>query len=73
MDLTMWETVLQSQSLHPDWDAQEHIAYLDMECHPVSVLGRRTGETPEQVVERWLRENADAGRPEAELRKAGIK
>jgi hypothetical protein len=71
-DLTMWQTVLQSQAIHPDWDAETHLAYLDQEAYPVSTLGQAAGRTPKEVVERWLRENADAGRPETLRMEAGL-
>lgn len=71
-DLTMWQAVLQSQAIHPDWDAQMHLAYLDMECFDTNKLGRGTEETALEVIERWLLENADSGRVAALLKDAGM-
>ena len=70
---TMWQTVLQSQAIHPDWAAEIHLAYLDQEGFPVGALGSWRDEKPLETVERWLRENADAGRPEALLTEAGMR
>jgi hypothetical protein len=69
--LTMWQTVLQSQALHPGWTAEEHLAYLrldDLEHDP----GTLTGGTPEEVIGRWLAENITSGRLEIVWRNAGM-
>jgi hypothetical protein len=67
---TMWQTVLQSQAIHPDWDAAMHAGYLEHEAFldPTAL----TGGTPEEVIGRWLADNVASGRLELTWRNAGM-
>lgn len=58
MRLTTWQTVLQSQMIHPDWNVETHLAYLKQEG---ASLHRLNGD-PEILITRWLAENRAAGR-----------
>jgi hypothetical protein len=64
MRLTMWQVVLQSQLIHPDWSPEIHLAFLEQEGYDTQEMefGPTTGWTPAEIVERWLRQNMEAGR-----------
>jgi hypothetical protein len=54
---TMWHTVLQSQIIHPDWTAQEHMDFLDEEGFDTSTINYPRVDdcsTPLDVVQHWL-------------------
>lgn len=54
--LTAWQVVLQSQVIHPEWNAVEHGHFLMDEGYDVSALGVED-ETPLRCIRRWLDEN----------------
>lgn len=64
--LTIWQLVLQSQLIHPDWSAMDHLGYLvddefrdpcaECHTHPLGVT---------ELIDRWLAENVAAGRAPA--------
>lgn len=54
--LTMWQTVLQSQLIHPDWNAQDHLDYLHQEGYDWTRLVM-SGLSPSGLVSEWLKIN----------------
>jgi hypothetical protein len=57
--LTQFQTVLQTQAIHPEWTARQHADYLRAE-HPKGVSGLRGDPVP--LIEGWLMENIGTGR-----------
>jgi hypothetical protein len=56
--LTSWQIVLQSQVIHPDWDARTHLNYLQWEAGKnIDHIGPSIGLSPQQCVQKWLDEN----------------
>lgn len=51
------EVVLQSQAVHPDWDARTHLSYLESECWWVEAEALPNLDT----VEGWLDEHSREG------------
>lgn len=57
--LTLWQTVLQSQKIHPDWKVRNHIEYLKQTGANLAPL--RDSSNPARVVSRWLADNVKNG------------
>jgi hypothetical protein len=66
--MTQWQTVLQSQAIHPDWTPRQHAEYLRDE-HPDGLS--RMGGDPVLLIEGWLMENIGTGRLRAVQAAAG--
>lgn len=56
---TMWHTVLQSQIIHPDWSAQEHLDFLEEEGFDTTKIYDPADKNtpPVEVIDGWLETN----------------
>ena len=59
--------VLQSQTIHPDWTPETHLAWLTNEGYDVAMLG----VDPLPVIGRWLAENTASGEVDRVRAQAG--